>query len=62
MAKFRITWQEERTALVEAADIKDAEQQMFYKIKTYSRPEDVKLLSIIRVDPPTPPRPLASAA
>jgi len=64
MAKFKITWQEERVAVVEALDIKAAEQQMFDKIKHRERPEAVKLLSIYREDAPPPPLlgPIASAA
>ncbi len=64
MAKFKITWQEERVAVVEALDIKAAEQQMFNKIKACPRPDAVKMLSIYRVDAPLPPPlgPIASAA
>ncbi len=64
MVKFKITWQEEREALVDATDIKDAEQQMFDKIKKCPRPDAVKLLSIYSVDQPLlpPSSPIASAA
>jgi hypothetical protein len=59
--KFKVVWQEERAALIDAVDIKDAENQIMAMIKRSIKPEAVKLLSIHRVDP-TPPAPLASAA
>lgn len=62
MDRFSITWQEERVAVVEATDIKDAERQMFDKIRRCPRPDAVKLLSIYRVDPTPPSQPVERAA
>jgi hypothetical protein len=62
MAEFKITWQEERSAVVEVTDIRAVEITMFDKIKHCTNPEAVKLLSIHRIDPTPPPLPAASAA
>lgn len=64
MTEFKITWQEERSAVIEATDIKAAERRMFDTVRQCGNPDAVKVLSIYRVDAPAPPNkaPLVSAA